>query len=116
MQAQAQFADSMGIASFAGGNFNANTDKRFLVRRGRVKFTYDNSLSQYVLQLDATKGGAVIKDAYVRFTEPYTKALHATIGVFDRPFGFEIGYSSGSRETPERGRMSKCRKHPNGIC
>ena len=48
-----------------------------------------------------------IKDAYVRFTEPKTKALHATIGVFDRPFGFEIGYSSGSRETPERGRMSQ---------
>ena len=42
MQSQAQFADSMGIASFAGGNFNANTDKRFLVRRGRIKFTYDN--------------------------------------------------------------------------
>ena len=42
IQAQAQFADSMGIASFAGGNFNANTDKRFLVRRGRIKFTYDN--------------------------------------------------------------------------
>lgn len=107
IQAQAQFADSMGIASFAGGNFNANTDKRFAVRRGRVKFTYDNSLSQYVLQIDVTQSGAGIKDAYVRFTEPWAKMLHATIGVFDRPFGHEIGYSSSSRESPERGRMSQ---------
>lgn len=107
MQAQAQLADSMGIASFAGGNFNANTDKRFSVRRGRVKFTYDNKMSQYVLQLDATQGGVAIKDAYVRFTAPFAKALHTTIGVFDRPFGYEIGYSSSSRESPERGRMSQ---------
>ena len=107
IQAQAQFADSMGIASFAGGNFNANTDKRFSVRRGRIKFVYDNSLSQYVLQFDVTERGMGIKDAYVRFTDPWAKSIHATIGVFDRPFGFEIGYSSSSRESPERGRMSQ---------
>jgi ABC-type transporter MlaC component len=75
IQAQAQFADSNGIASFAGGNFNANTDKRFTVRRGRVKFTYDNGLSQYVVQLDATQSGVAIKDAYVRFTVPKGKDI-----------------------------------------
>lgn len=107
IQAQAQFADSNGISSFAGGDFNANTDKRFSVRRGRIKFTYDNSLSQYVLQVDVTEKGVGIKDAYVRFTDPWANAFHTTIGVFDRPFGFEIGYSSSSRESPERGRMSQ---------
>ncbi|HLF65542.1 MAG TPA: hypothetical protein VI603_17375 [Saprospiraceae bacterium] len=107
IQAQAQIADSSGIASFAGGNFNTNTDNRFMVRRGRLKFTYDNKMSQYVLQIDVTEKGIGIKDAYVRFTEPWAKAFQATIGVFDRPFGFEIGYSSGNRETPERGRMSQ---------
>jgi hypothetical protein len=105
LQAQLQFADSAGIASFEGGNFNANVDKRFMVRRGRVKFTYDNSLSQYVLQLDVTQSGVGIKDAYARFTEPWAKAFHVTMGVFDRPFGYEITYSSSSRETPERARM-----------
>jgi len=107
IQAQAQFADSNGIASYAGGNFNANTDKRFMVRRGRVKFVYDNTLSQYVMQIDVTEKGIGIKDAYVRLTEPWAKAFHLTVGVFDRPFGFEIGYSSSSRESPERGRMSQ---------
>ncbi|MEW6468221.1 MAG: porin [Bacteroidota bacterium] len=107
IQAQAQFADSNGISSFAGGSFPANTDKRFAVRRGRVKFAYNNGLSQYVMQIDVTQGGVGIKDAYVRFTEPWAKTLHVTMGVFDRPFGFEIGYSSSSRETPERGRMSQ---------
>ncbi|HLG41001.1 MAG TPA: hypothetical protein VI461_15075 [Chitinophagaceae bacterium] len=107
LQAQVQFADSNGIASYAGGSFNANTDKRFSVRRGRIKFVYDNSLSKYVLQVDVTEKGVGIKDAYVRFTDPWAKAFHITAGVFDRPFGFEIGYSSSSREAPERGRMSQ---------
>jgi hypothetical protein len=105
IQAQAQVANSKGIASFAGGNFNANTDSRFMVRRGRLKVTYDNRMSQYVFQIDATEKGIGIKDAYIRFTEPWAKAFHATIGIFHRPFGFENVYSSSSRESPERGRM-----------
>src|ERR1041384_3897762 len=50
IQAQFQVADSNGAASFAGGNFASNVDKRFMVRRGRLKATYDGNLSQYVLQ------------------------------------------------------------------
>jgi hypothetical protein len=107
IQAQLQFADSNGIASFAGGNFNANTDKRFSVRRGRLKATYTGNLSLFVVQIDVTEKGVGIKDAYLRFTYPKFKALHLTAGVFLRPFGFEVGYSSSSRETPERGRMSQ---------
>lgn len=107
LQAQLQFADSNGIASYAGGNFNANTDKRFSVRRGRLKATYTGNLSLFVIQVDVTEKGVGIKDAYAKFTEPWLKAFTVTGGVFDRPFGFEIGYSSSSRETPERGRMSQ---------
>lgn len=107
IQAQFQVADSNGVASFAGGDFHANTDKRFTVRRGRIKFVYNNQMSMYELQIDVTEKGVGIKDAFVRFTDPWTKAFHTTIGVFNTPFGFEIGYSSSSRETPERGRMSQ---------
>ena len=37
IQAQFQYADSSGQQSFAGGNFASGTDKRFALRRGRIK-------------------------------------------------------------------------------
>ncbi len=105
IQSQYQVADSDGQASFAGGNFASGVHSRFSVRRGRVKFNYDNDLTQYVLQIDVTQGGVGIKDAYISIKEPWMKTFSLTSGVFDRPFGFEISYSSSSRETPERSRM-----------
>lgn len=107
IQTQFQVADSMGASSFAGGNFPSNSDKRFMVRRGRLKTTYDNSLSLFVIQFDVTEKSIGIKDAYVKITEPWTKAFSITTGVFDRPFGYEISYSSSLRESPERARMSQ---------
>ncbi len=47
-----------------------------------------------------------IKDAYLRFSAPWLKnAVALKGGVYDRPFGFEISYSSSSRESPERSRI-----------
>jgi hypothetical protein len=110
VQAQFQYADSSGQPA-AGGNFPAGTDKRFMVRRGRVKFQYngapnakDISVSQYVLQFDVTERGMTIKDAYAKLTDPWTGWFSVTAGLFSRPFGFEIGYSSSLRESPERAR------------
>ncbi len=105
LQAQYQTADTAGINSFAGGNFPTNVRSRFQVRRGRLKVNYDNDLTQYVLQIDVTQNGVGIKDAYASVKEPWLRAVSLTAGVFDRPFGFEISYSSGNRETPERSRM-----------
>jgi hypothetical protein len=105
IQMQYQNSDSDGAASFAGGNFGAGIHQRFAVRRGRVKFNYDNDLTQYVLQFDVTEKGFATKDAYISFTEPWLKTFALTGGIFDRPFGYEISYSSSSRETPERSRL-----------
>ena len=105
IQSQFQKADTAGIESFAGGNFPAGIDNRFAVRRGRLKFTYDYAFSQYVLQVEVTEKGVVIKDAYVSFTDPWLNCFAVTAGVMDRPFGYEISYSSSSRESPERTRM-----------
>jgi len=104
IQAQWQLADTAGINSFSGGNFLKTTDNRFTIRRGRVKFTYDYDFSQFVLQLDATEKGVAIKDAYIALMDPWKNFVTLTAGVFDRPFGYEVGYSSGTRETPERAR------------
>jgi hypothetical protein len=96
IQAQSVFTDSVN-------GFGNNYDKKFQVRRGRLKFTYSsNPLSQYVIQVDITEGGVGIKDAYAKFTEPFFKALTLTTGLFNRPFGYEIEYSSSNRESPER--------------
>ncbi len=102
VQAQYQIADSAGIASYAGGNFDKGLDKRFSVRRGRLKVAYNTALSQYVLQFDATESGMSVKDIYFKTTDPYIGAFALTAGIFNRPFGYEIEYSSSQRESPER--------------
>ena len=114
IQSQFQWADSAGEASYAGGNFNPGVDKRFMLRRGRVKMQYDapgNELgittSQYVFQIDVSEKGLTIKDLYAKFTDPWSGWFSITAGMQNRPFGYEIGYSSGLRESPERGRMSQ---------
>ncbi len=105
IQAQYQKADTAGIESFAGGNFANTLDNRMAVRRGRFKLAYDYNLTQYVLQVDVTEKGVGIKDAYGSFTDPWINTFAFTAGIFDRPFGYEIFYSSSLRESPERSRL-----------
>ncbi|MCX6307885.1 MAG: hypothetical protein NTY32_03300 [Bacteroidia bacterium] len=105
IQTQFQKADTAGIASFAGGDFTSGIDNRIAVRRGRVKFLYDNENAQAVVQFDITEKGLGIKDVYLTVLEPWLNTVSLTGGVFDRPFGYEISYSSSARETPERSRL-----------
>ena len=106
IQAQWQKADTAGsVTPFSGGAFPTTSDNRFMIRRGRIKFTYDNELSQYVLQVDVTEKGLALKDAYVAVKDPWLQVATLTAGVFNRPFGYEITYSSSNRETPERARV-----------
>ena len=55
VQAQYQVADTAGISSFSGGNFSSGIDNRFTVRRGRLKFAYENELSKAIGQFDITE-------------------------------------------------------------
>lgn len=105
-QAQFQWADSSGIASAAGGNFSPGIDKRFSVRRGRLKVTYDKYFSKVVFQTDMTERGLRVVEAYASITEEKIYWATLTAGIFNRPFGYEIEYTSNMREAPERGRMS----------
>jgi len=105
IQAQFQHADTAGIKTYAGGDFPAASDNRFTVRQGRLKVSYEGENSQFVLQMNATERGVALKDAYLKFSEPWTKWLSFTAGVFIRPFGYEETFSSSLRESPERTRM-----------
>lgn len=107
VQAQYQVADSAGTKSYAGGDFPAASDKRFMLRRGRIKIAYINTLSQFVMQFDVTEKGFATKDMYLQFTEPWLNSFSLKTGISNRPFGFEIPFSSHLRESPERGRMSQ---------
>ena len=104
VQAQFQVAEARGQSSYDGGNFSTGQYDRFMIRRGRVKFTYTQNLSQYVLQFNATERGVNLVEIFAKVTDPWTKSISLTGGVMNRPFGFEIQQSSADRETPERSR------------
>ena len=107
VQAQFQWADSAGVKNFDGGDFLPGSDKRFMIRRGRVKFTYNQKNSQYVLQINATERGINLTDFYGKVTDPWKHLFSLTAGVMNRPFGYEIQQSSSDRETPERSRFTQ---------
>ena len=109
MQTQFRTTDMINapwtVGNFSGGAFPANAKNLFQVRRGRLKFTYDNVLTQFVIQADVINTGVTLKDAYISVTEPWVRSFGVQAGVFDRPFGYEISLSSSNRETPERSRL-----------
>ena len=114
IQPQFQAAESKGAKSYAGGDFAANSNNRFMLRRARIKIDYvhfskkDNGISvHFAFQFDATERGVFVRDVWGRFFENKYKNFAFTMGLFARPFSYELNLSSSDRETPERGRMSQ---------
>ena len=105
IQAQYQYADTLGAKTFNGGNFANEVDNRISVRRSRIKFGYDMSFGSAVLLLDATEKGISVRNAYLNLTAPFAQSLSLTGGIFERPFGYAIEYSSSSMEVVERPMM-----------
>jgi len=113
LQVQYQIADSSGFECYNGGNFAPQSDNRFMIRRGRFRIDYDRTTSEgfhkynFALQFDGTEKGVNIRDMFGRIYENKWNYFVATVGVFNRPFSYELNYSSSLRESPERGRMSQ---------
>ena len=109
VQAQVQFADSTGAkTTMAAGDFPAGSDKRFAIRRGRLKFVYSfNPLNQVAYQIDISETGVKTKEVWAKFTDPFINWFTLTAGLQNRPYGFEIGFSSGDLESPERSRLEQ---------
>ena len=121
IQAQYQFAQT----SADGNNFKLAKAQnayetaelkdfgRFGLRRGRFKFTYEDGIASGVVQIDVTDKGiddngrnvVMFKDIYLQIKDPWMGTNLLKAGIFDRPFGFEISYSSSRRESPERARI-----------
>mgnify|MGYP003582278799 FL=1 len=105
LQTQFQVAQSPGIYSWSGGDFSEHSNSRFMLRRGRLKVDRVDKFSSVVFQLDGTQDGLRIMDAFIQFHSPENKSLKFTAGLFNRPFGYSIVYSSGYRDFPERARV-----------
>lgn len=105
VQTQFQWAESRGADNLDGGAFALNSDKRFMIRRGRIKFTYTQKRSQYVMQINASERGVSLVEIFGKFSDPWSGFFTLTAGVMNRPFGFEIDQSSAVRESPERSRF-----------
>lgn len=77
----------------------------FSIRRGRLKAAYADKCGEAVFQIDATEEGVKVKDAYLKLQAPDVEWIALRGGIFNRPFGYEIAYSSARRESPERSRI-----------
>lgn len=75
---------------------------RFGVRRGRIRLFYEYGIVSGVFQPDITEKGFKFRDVFLRLKAPFLGMSSFKIGVFNRPFGHEIAYSSAMRESPER--------------
>lgn len=110
IQAQWQYAQpnaALGTNMKVGDSFNENlyddeSYSRLGVRRGRIKLAYEEGIASGVIQLDATEKGIAFKDVYLNIKDPWWQTNALRTGIFDRPFGYEISYSSSRRESPER--------------
>ncbi|HEX6429279.1 MAG TPA: porin [Niastella sp.] len=113
LQPQFQVAQTKGARSWNGGDFAPHVNNRFMLRRGRFRLDYarmnpqDQISLYFVFQFDGTERGVVIRDFWGRIFENKWHVFQFTMGMFARPFGYEVNMSSADRESPERGRMSQ---------
>jgi len=113
IQPEFQVAGEKGAKGYAGGDFAQYVSNRFMIRRGRIRFEYarfteENKPSvQFVFQFDGTERGVFIRDFWGRYFENKWELFSFSMGMFARPFGYEINLASSDRESPERGRMSQ---------
>lgn len=102
---QGQYQYGQEDASLKVGDTNEHEDKGFNrigIRRGRLKFEYNDGIGTGAVQLEANDRGVSFRDLYIGIKDPWTKRSQLMAGVFNRPFGYEIGYSTSGLESPER--------------
>lgn len=102
VQSQFQYGQEAASLKVGAANEGDKDFSRLGIRRGRLKLSYTQGIATGVLQFDLTEKGMGIKDAYITVKEPFTGWFALQGGLFNRPFGHEIAYSSSKRESPER--------------
>ena len=78
---------------------------RFGIRRGRLKFAFNDQWVQGAFQTNITEKEISVIDVYVNIKDPWLGTNAIKAGIFERPFGHEVAYSSSRNESPERARI-----------
>jgi len=102
---QGQYQYGQQDASLKVGDSNENPDKGFNrigIRRGRLKVEYNDGIGTGAIQIDANEKGVSFRDLYIGIKDPWLKRNQLMAGIFNRPFGYEVSYSTGNLESPER--------------
>ncbi|RHJ92124.1 hypothetical protein [Parabacteroides bouchesdurhonensis] len=102
---QGQYQYGQQDATLKVGDKNEHIDKGFNrigIRRGRLKFEYNDGIGTGVVQIDVNDKGISFRDLYIGIKDPWTKRNQLMAGVFNRPFGHEVGYSTSGLESTER--------------
>lgn len=88
--------------SYDGKAYESTSDNFFMLRRARVKFTYEALDGvKFVLTPDFVPGNVTIKDAYAVLNDRWLNSFSLWAGKFNRP-NYEVEYSSSQREVVER--------------
>lgn len=102
---QGQYQYGQEDATLKVGDKNEHDDQGFNrigIRRGRMKFEYNDGIGTGAVQIEVNDKGVSFRDLYIGVKDPWTKRSQLMAGVFNRPFGHEIGYSTSGLESPER--------------
>ena len=107
---QTQYQWGEADASLSVGAPNEKPDdsySRIGIRRGHLIIAYEEGIASGVFRLDLTDKGIGIKDVYMNIKDPRKKTIALKAGIFNRPFGNEISYSSSSLESLERSSITQ---------
>ena len=87
---QGQYQYGQEDATLKVGDKNENLDKGFNrigIRRGRMKFEYNDGIGTGAVQIEVNDKGVSFRDLYIGIKDPWTKRSQLMAGVFNRPFG-----------------------------
>jgi len=114
IQTQWQYGEQAATLKVGAPNTESTVFNRFGIRRGHLIFSYDNKSSfsgvidMNIVDKYGTNGISLrIWQAYFDVKDPWGKSCAIRTGLFNRPFGFEIGYSSSLNESTERSRIEQ---------
>lgn len=92
----------IGLARNASETGNIN---RLGIRRTRLKVGYKSGFYSLQMEIDANATEFTMRDAFIKLTDPYLEIASLNVGIFNRPFGYEVGCSTPSVESAERSRV-----------
>jgi len=114
IQTQWQYGEQAATLKVGAPNTGSTSFNRFGIRRGHLIFSYDNKsllsglFDMIIVDKYGTSGVSLrIWQAYFDVKSPWGRTCAIRTGVFNRPFGYEIGYSSSLTESTERSRTEQ---------